>query len=375
MKLIYFGVDSPWTVLLNEGFKRRNTHLLRSFANSGIYNQVIAVHFTTRQDALKAIFSKKDKLAAVHDVFVSNLLVNSLKGGFFACINRFFYRFQIWAQGVRKFDRKENIIFCYWPKGYLFHKKLALTGRVFFDTDHNIIHDENLNQKQQKAQLETLLYAGKNSELVLSSTRSMLEWYRENGFSNLYRLRNGITPERFTNFPEAKRQFSNPVIGYIGTVSKWIDYETYEKLIENNPQWDFPIYGPSYKTETYKKLQSFKNVHFMGPVKADDVPATLKSFDVALNLYRNEPWLDVDSMKLYEYLAEGVPVVSLNYHPHLDEDFEHLLYLANDAGEMESQIRKILDCKRNDLAVNDFIMKSTWDKRVEQFHYDIFRKS
>lgn len=112
----------------------------------------------------------------------------------------------------------------------------------------------------------------------------------------------------------------------------------------------------------------------MGPVKADDVPATLKSFDVALNLYRNEPWLDVDSMKLYEYLAVGVPVVSLNYHPYLDEDFEHLLYLANNVQEIETQIRKILETKSNHVSASDFIMKSTWDKRVEQFHYDIFRK-
>ncbi len=374
MKLIYFGADAPWSSLEKEGFKRRNTHLLRSFANSGVYDQVIAVHLTTRQGALKAIFSKSKKQTKVLDVFVANLLINSFKGGVFQRINHLFYLLQIWAQGGRKFNRNENIIFCYWPKGYQFSKKLLLKGRVFFDTDHNIIHDENLNQKQLQAQLDTLLDAGKNSEMVLSSTRSMLDWYRTQGFNNLYRLRNGITPERFTNLPDGKKQFSNPVIGYIGTVSKWIDYETYEKLIENNPQWDFPIYGPSYKTETYKKLQSFKNVHFMGPVKADDVPATLKSFDVALNLYRSESWLDVDSMKLYEYLAVGIPVVSLNYHPDLDTDFEHLLFLAENVTEIEAQVRKILENKGNHMDARDFIMKSTWDKRVEQFHHDIIRK-
>jgi len=374
MKLIYFGADAPWTSLLMEGFKRRNTHLLRSFANSGLYSQVVAIHFATRQKVIEAIFSKRNRNTAVQDVFVANILINKLKGGFFEWVNHLFFHLQIQAQGIRKFNRNENIIFCYWPKGYELNKKLSLKGRVFFDTDHNIIHDENLNQQQQKAQLTTLLDAGKNSELVLSSTRSMLDWYRENGFTNLYHLRNGITPERFTNLPNIKKQFSNPVIGYIGTVSKWIDYEAYQELIENNPQWNFPIYGPSYKTETYKKLQSFKNVHFMGPVKADDVPLVLKSFDVALNLYRNESWLDVDSMKLYEYLAVGVPVVSLNYHPNLEEDFEHLLYLANDAEEMQAQIRRILDGKHCNPAVDDFIAKSTWDKRIEQFHYDIFRK-
>jgi len=375
MKLIYFGADAPWTKLLNNGFRRRNTHLLKSFASSGFYDQVIAVHFATRGQVLKSILDKKIKDAAVSDVFVANILPVGLKGTFFTKINEFFFKLQIWLQGFRKFNRSENIIYCYWPKGYDLSRNVALKGRIFFDTDHNIIHDENLNKKQQDWQEKLLLDAGKNCEKVLSSTRSMLDWYAERGYKNLYRLRNGIIPEIFMNLPEPKKQFSSPIIGYIGTISKWIDYEAFEVLIKKNPQWDFPIYGPSFKTETYKNLEAFKNVHFMGPVKADDVPATLKTFDVALNLYRNQPWLDVDSMKLYEYIAAGVPVVSLNYHPFLGQDFENNLYLAENASEMEVQIKKILEARISGDTGKKFIMNSTWDKRVENFHQDVIRKS
>jgi len=375
MKLIYFGADAPWTKLLNDGFRRRNTHLLKSFANSGFYEQVIAVHFATRGQVLKSILDKKTKDAAVSDVFVANILPVGLKGSIFTKINEAFFKLQIWLQGVRKFNRTENIIFCYWPKGYDLSRNVALEGRVFFDTDHNIIHDENLNKKQQDWQEKLLLDAGKKCEKVLSSTRSMLDWYAERGFSNVYRLRNGIIPEIFMDLPEPKKQFSQPIIGYIGTISKWIDYEAFEALIKNNPQWDFPIYGPSFKTETYKNLEAFKNVHFMGPVKADDVPATLITFDVALNLYRKQPWLDVDSMKLYEYIAAGVPVVSLNYHPFLGQDFENILYLAENASEMEEQIKKTVEARTSTDTGKKFIMNSTWDKRVEKFHQDVIRKS
>ena len=375
MKLIYFGADAPWTKLLNNGFRRRNTHLLKSFANSGFYEQVIAVHFATRGQVLKSILAKKNKNVAVSDVFVANILPVGVKGAIFAKINEVFFKLQIWLQGIRKFNQAENVIFCYWPKGYDLSRNVSLKGRVFFDTDHNIIHDENLNKEQQDWQEELLLDAGKNCEKVLSSTRSMLDWYAERGFSNVYRLRNGIVPGIFLNLPEAKRQFSSPIIGYIGTISKWIDYEAFEALISNNPQWDFPIYGPSFKTETYKNLEAFKNVHFMGPVKADDVPMTLKTFDVALNLYRNQPWLDVDSMKLYEYIAAGIPVVSLNYHPFLSQDFDNLLYLAENAAEMEIQIKKILEAKISGDKGQTFTTNSTWDKRVEKFHQDVIRKS
>jgi len=374
MKLIYFGADAPWTKLLTDGFRRRNTHLLKSFAHSGYFDQVIAVHFSTRGKVLNAIFGKKDRLAAVSDVFVANVLSGGFKGIIFNKINQLFFRLQIWLQGIRKFNNPGNIIFCYWPKGYDLNRKIALSGHVFFDTDHNIIHDENLNISQQEWQEKILLDAGKRCRKILSSTRSMLDWYKERGFSNLYRLRNGIVPEIYMNLPELKKQFSIPVIGYIGTISKWIDYETYETLIKNNPQWDFPVYGPSFKTETYKNLETFKNVHFMGPVKAEDVPLTLKTFDVALNLYRHEPWLDVDSMKLYEYIAAGIPVVTLNYHPGLGKDFENLFFLAGDAAEMEIQIKKILDTKISVDYGKSFIMNSTWDKRVEKFQNDVIRK-
>lgn len=369
MKLIFFGADAPWSELEKNGFKRRNTNLLKSFVDVQHFDQVILIHPTTRAGVVKAIFSDNAKNPRVKDVYISGVFFEKLNFNPFTALNRLFFKIQIWAQGARKYNKKENIIFCYWPKGYLLNQKVMLKGRIFFDTDHNIVHDENLNINQLAHQISILLDAGKNSEMVISSARSMLEWFKEQGFSNLYRLRNGIDPLRFKEIVTTNEK-SSPIIGYIGTLSKWIDYSVYEELIKRNPQWDFHICGPSFKNEKYKILEKYRNVSFKGFVEAENVPKVIKSFDVALNLYRNEPWLDVDSMKIYEYLAAGIPVVSMNYHPFLKEDFENLIFTADSVNEIETVINNILSGKRAKPKVQGFIHKSSWEMRVEEFYHN-----
>ncbi|KAF0202275.1 MAG: hypothetical protein FD170_2001 [Bacteroidetes bacterium] len=374
MKLIFFGADAPWSELEKTGFKRRNTNLLKSFADVQLFDQVILIHPSTRIGVAKAIFSNKSKKSKVQDVFVSGVFYEKLNGGLFNSLKRLFFKIQIWAQGISSFNNGANILFCYWPKGYLLNKKVALKGRIFFDTDHNIIHDENLKKEQSRHQINVLLDAGNRSELIISSARSMLNWYKENGFLNLYRLRNGIDPSRFPESIVTKKNPA-PIIGYIGTLSKWIDFSVYEELIQRNPQWDFHIYGSSFKDENYRNLEKYVNVSFKGFVEAGSVPDVIKSFDVALNLYRNESWLDVDSMKIYEYLASGVPVVSMNYHPNLQEDFENLIFTADSVNEIETVILEILSGKKPNPDAREFIRENSWDKRVEEFYYTVLKRN
>ena len=372
--LLYFGADAPWPDLLKNGFSRRNTNLLKCFAESKAYSQVVSVHPVTRAQILRIIFSHKKAVGQVKDVFVAGFFPEKFNFAVFKHINHLLFLIQFWAQGVRQFNKNNNILFCYWPKGYKLCRKIQLNGKLVFDTDHNIIHDENLNPNQLLAQEQLLLDAGKHSFCIVSSTRSMLSWYHDKGYKNTFRLRNGISTERFDTIDIITKKNERPLIGYIGTVSKWIDYDAYEMLIRRNPQWDFAIYGPVYKSQQYKRFESYPNVLFKGPIKAQQVPEVIATFNVALNLYRNEPWLDVDSMKLYEYLAGHVPVVSFNYHSYLTEDFENLLYVVDDVSEMEKAINELLLRPMPLGGFSSFINKSTWAKRVETLNHEILNK-
>jgi glycosyltransferase involved in cell wall biosynthesis len=282
----------------------------------------------------------------------------------------FLFRFQ----GIKNLNKSENIVFCYWPAGFEQAMELQIRGRYFFDTDHNIIDDENLQAFRKKKQEKILLEAGKRSEYVISSARSMLQWYHNRGFENTYFMRNGISPERYNNLEAIKQNFKGPIIGYIGTISKWIDYKALEYLLKGNPSWNFLIYGKSYKNKISEDLERISNCHFMGSLKPEQVPATIKSFTAGINLYRKEPWLDVDSMKIYEYLAAGTPVVSIKYHDYLEEDFDGLLNLAEDKKEMNFILRQIVEGKIKKKDASSFLRESSWEQRVKKFYEEIITK-
>lgn len=373
MKLLFFGGDLPWSELVEHGFRRRNTWILKCFHDGKYFDEIMIFKEATRVKALLAIFiPQKEK--GIRDVYFTKICPRFFNGTISSAVNLFFNKIIFCLQGARHLNSVDNIVWCYWPKGYKEAVKLKIKGRYFFDTDHNIIDDENLDASMKSEQEIILLEAGSSSEKIISSVRSMLNWYKDKGFNNLYMMRNGIDLDRFNNANVVRHEFKGPVIGYIGTISKWVNYEAMEYLLEKHPEWNILIYGATFRNKISDELRKFKNCHFMGPLLSKDVPATIRSFDVALNIYRKESWLDVDSMKIYEYLAAGVPVVSIEYHDHLKEDFDDLLYLVHDEKEMENVIDEILKNKAEPKDAASFLEKNTWQKRVKDFYDQIITK-
>ena len=59
------------------------------------------------------------------------------------------------------------------------------------------------------------------------------------------------------------------------------------------------------------RLRSLENVHFLGGKPVDALPGYLKALDVALIPYKlNELTRNIFPLKLYEYLAAGLPIVA-----------------------------------------------------------------
>ena len=362
MNFYYFGSDDTWQNLLDTGFRRRNTWILKTFIGSLFFNNVYIIHQTTRKNLLKNLFKKQK--SKHKDIFFAFFLPLSFK---LNTINKFFIKLVFRIQGVKNINSKSNIVWSYWPNGFKTAERINLKGRYFFDTDHNIINDDNLDKTLYKKQSELLFRAGKKCEKIISSSRSMLYWYKSRGFTNIYRLRNGICLKRFSNIKIKELDVKKPIIGYVGTLSKWIDYDIFEALIKNNIKWSFVIYGKDYKTERYRNLKKYSNVYFKGELNAENLPATIKNFDVALNLYQKRKWLDVDSMKIYEYLAAGIPVVTSVFHDYLDEDFENLLFLGRTYNEIQKHINFLIDNPLDKDYAIKFIERNTWQNRVQSF--------
>jgi len=367
MNLLFFGADDTWVKIQKTGFKRRNTWILKTFAEAEYFDNIYIVRFTSRKKILKRLFEKRQD-NKVKDIFIANFFPLKLESKFAKTINHYLFILQFFFQKAQKFNRKNNILWAYWSSGFLDLENLNFNGRCFFDTDHNIIDDINLPKNYKQKQEKILIRAGKKSEKVISSSRSMLNWYTEKGFPNLYRMRNGVCLDRFVGI---KQSGNTIIIGYVGTLSKWIDYSILEKIVRKNTNCEFHIYGKNYKTDTIKILEKYDNVFLKGELSAGDFPKVVKNFNIALNIYQKQKWLDVDSMKIFEYIASDVPVVSTKFHDFLKEDFDNILFVGNNFEELQKHIDTILSNDFFNKKHISFLKKHTWKKQIDKFMREI----
>jgi len=91
-----------------------------------------------------------------------------------------------------------------------------------------------------------------------------------------------------------------------------LDIEAVETLAQADPSWQMVLIGPVQPGDVDEsRLRPLENVHFLGGKPVADLPGYLKALDVALIPYRlNELSRNIFPLKLYEYLAAGLPIVA-----------------------------------------------------------------
>lgn len=107
-----------------------------------------------------------------------------------------------------------------------------------------------------------------------------------------------------------------PRIGYAGYLKKTLDWDLLRNLISHHPEWQFVFIGPVKYTHELdlnpiiSELSARPNVHFLGARPSQELPAYVQHFDVGLLPYKLTDYANYgDPLKLYEYLAAGIPSV------------------------------------------------------------------
>ncbi len=383
LTICFCGADQAWEELLKHGFRRRNTCLLRGFAQHPEVERLYVVCTVTRGTYFQKMRERQKRWVGapglqegqkVIDVFVARLVPERWWLPGTGIVNRWLARRQARAQ-MPDLESSGAVVWCYWPKGFQVAKFLDLPGEWIFDADHNIIEDVNLEAVERKTIHKVLLECGRRARFLVAASRSMLGWFRRPGFGQCVYLRNGVDLARFEDkpqMPEELARIPRPRIGYVGTLSRWVDYELLAGLARRRPDWNFIVGGPVLRMEEMPGFKDLRNVTFTGQKSEKEIPGVLAAFDMGLGLYHKKysTWVDVDSMKIFEYLAAGTPVVATPYHPHLKEDFGGLVELAEGVEGFEAAIERILaqgeESAERARARGQFLSENTWARRAEE---------
>jgi glycosyltransferase involved in cell wall biosynthesis len=148
-------------------------------------------------------------------------------------------------------------------------------------------------------------------DLLIGSALELLDLDIEDG-KKCY-LPHGVDYEHFAAamVPVASRPSpgENITVGFFGIVDEWIDLELIAGMARLRPGWTFKILGP-HRCDV-SPLQGLDNVQLQGAVPYPDLPAQASCFDVGLIPFIiNELTLAVNPLKLMEYFAMGLPVLS-----------------------------------------------------------------
>ncbi len=135
---------------------------------------------------------------------------------------------------------------------------------------------------------------------------------------------NGVDVERFhpdVDAGEVKRQYGlhdKLIIGFVGSFHYWHGVEYFEEmiadLIRKYPDIHFLLVGegPLRKglQENLRAQDLLKNVSFTGYVPYEQIPAYLAAMDIAIAPYPPIRKFYFSPLKLFEYMATGLPVVA-----------------------------------------------------------------
>jgi glycosyltransferase involved in cell wall biosynthesis len=109
--------------------------------------------------------------------------------------------------------------------------------------------------------------------------------------------------------PESLKHLSGPIVGFFGLVSEWVDIELIMYSASKLPDYTFVVVGRS--TVDLSGFKQYKNIICTGIVPYSELPDYASIFDVGSIPFRvNELTLACNPLKMIEYFALGLPVVS-----------------------------------------------------------------
>ncbi|MCX6031095.1 MAG: glycosyltransferase [Chloroflexi bacterium] len=165
-------------------------------------------------------------------------------------------------------------------------------------------------------------------------------------------------------------------LGYSGALNEKLDYALLAAVARARPDWQLVLIGQrdlASQPDKDAALRGLPNVHWMGRLPVEQLPAAIGQMDVCLLPYeRDERTANIDSLKLYEYLACGRPVVSTDVpaartfgDPPVQPD-ERLVRIARDAEEFIAQVAAALadDAPDDGVRRKAVAAANTWEHRV-----------
>lgn len=225
-----------------------------------------------------------------------------------------------------------------------------------------------INSKSMRAMEISLL---KKADVVLTSAEYL--YHDKLKFNpNTHLVTHGVDYEYFSKvlyseIPIADDigKIKRPIIGFFGLIHEWIDIDLIVKIAATHPDWSIVLIGKA--CVSLERFTGYDNIHLFGQKSYDRLVNYCKVFDLGLIPFLvNQMTLNVNPIKLREYLAAGIPVVSTPL-PEVKR-YDGLVEIGHTHDEIIDKIEGLLisDKYEDRVLRSRRMMSETWDKKVEE---------
>lgn len=209
------------------------------------------------------------------------------------------------------------------------------------------------------------------SDAVVAVSDQLLEDIRQFKSDNGFVIGNGVDYELFANdnteVPDELKQITKPIVFYAGVVSDWFDFDLVGKIAMEPVSVVIvgPVISPNVRADV-ERLSALPNVHFLGMKRHDELPAFIRASHICMIPFKRTPLIERFSPnKMYEYLAAGKPVVTLDYTEEIRR-LRSYIYVAATGDEFVELVRRSLGEKPDETGLRQIAFKNSWKSRSNE---------
>lgn len=276
---------------------------------------------------------------------------------------------------LKKLGFKEYILWIYRPECANALRIFKYRKLIFDITDDLAAYGYN-NRSKYLYKRKCMEYLTKQSDLVFVTASTLFEKFKKFS-SNIYLVSNGYDSTLFTErnafpIPLDMKEIPTPIIGFVGTIFSFLDFELIKYIVKNNQDKSFVFIGNyefNIKREWLSLVENYKNIFWLGKKKKEEIPKYISEFNVCINPFKiDEVSKSVSPLKVFEYLAMKKPVVSVRMESLEKEKVAPYIYFASSHKDFNKELNIALKEK------DRFEKKLDYEK-IKGYSWDnLFRK-
>lgn len=350
------------------------THLMRVLAkeNRILWVNAIANRMPTASSKdVSRIFKKlKSFTEPVREVepniFVLNpLAIPAYGSAAIVSANQRFLLRQV-RKAMRKLGFSDVVDMVFNPAAGMIAGKLGESELIYYCVDEYTAFTGSSALKE----IEERLF--RDADLVVVSAEKLYQ-SKKHFNSNTHIIRHGTDWRHFRTaidgdlaIPADVVELPRPIIGFHGLLADWVDYELIKKTAEHFKDGSVVLIGKIAvdAEQKIKMLDGVPNIHLLGRKPYAELPAYCRAFDVALNPFEiSELTLAANPLKVREYLAAGLPVVSTDI-PEVRILDDCLVGTSH--SDFIQKVAAALTASKPRTEVSDAIRHESWEAKIEE---------